>query len=86
MADNREEGGGGCLSLLVFGPFRLVWWALVIATPVLGVWIGSSLAAYMNGPRWLVILAGALLFPVLPLTWEWIAWSRKTARAKEKNK
>lgn len=89
MASGQAEGkdeGGGVLGFVLLGPLRLLWWAFVIATPILGVWIGSSLAAYLNGPRWLVILAGALLFPVLPLGWEWIAWSRKKRKAREKDR
>ena len=45
--------------------------------PALGVWVGSSLAAYLNGPVWLACLAGLLLFPLLPLAWETHArWRR----------
>jgi len=52
--------------------------ALAIATPLLGVWVSSSLAAYANGPIWLAIVAGLLLFPVLPLGWEGLStWRRK---------
>lgn len=56
----------GVLGLLL----RLVWLALVVGVPFLGVWTASSLAAYRNGPVWLVCLAGLLLFPILPAVWE----------------
>ncbi len=46
------------------------WYALIVATPLLGVWLASSLAAYLNGPLWAACLAGVLAFPGLPLTWE----------------
>ncbi len=82
----EDRGGTGLMGLLIFGPLKLIWWSLVIATPVLGVWVGSSLAAYLNGPRWLVMLAGALLFPVLPLGWEWLSWTRKKRKAREKER
>jgi transglutaminase-like putative cysteine protease len=59
---------------------RILATLFVIAVPVLGVWVGSSLAAYLNGPVWLVCLAGLLLFPGLPVGWTW--WSRRRAQAK----
>lgn len=56
------------------GVFRLVfgalWLAIVVVVPAVGVWTASSLAAYRNGPVWLVSIAGLLLFPILPLLWE----------------
>lgn len=52
---------------------------VALALPVLGVWIASSLAAYSNLRTGLVVLAGALLFPVLPLTWELYAAYRRRA-------
>ncbi len=56
--------------------------AAMIATPLLGVWVASSLAALRNGPVWLAFLAGLLLFPVLPLAWELWSASRRSRRAK----
>lgn len=49
---------------------KLLWSAVVIAIPLVGFWVASSLAAYLNGPRWAAILVGGLLFPILPLAWE----------------
>ena len=49
---------------------RLLLTALVYATPILGVWLVSSLVAYVNGPMGLSLLSGILLFPLLPITWE----------------
>lgn len=40
------------------------------ATPVVGFWVASSLAAYLGGPSWMAWTAGALLFPVIPGLWE----------------
>ncbi|MGM0557283.1 MAG: transglutaminase domain-containing protein [Myxococcota bacterium] len=54
---------------------RGLWYALVVLTPLLGIWLASSLAAYLNGPTWLAALAGVLAFPALPLFWE--AWSHR---------
>lgn len=51
----------------------LLWILIVTLLPLLGVWVGSSLAVYLGGPVWLAVTAGALLFPVLPLLWE--AWA-----------
>lgn len=51
--------------------------AVVVAVPVLGVWAGTSLAAYQNGPVWVAIVAGVVMFPVLPLVWDgWAQWRR----------
>ena len=62
---------------------KLLFWALVIALPLTGAWIGSSLAAYQNGPTWVPIAAAALAFPVLPLAWEAFAqWRSARARSK----
>jgi len=67
----------------VFGLlFGLVFVALVVLAPALGVWAGSSLAAYRNGPVWLAALAGLLLFPILPLLWERRATARRQRRGK----
>jgi len=59
-----------------------LWWAAVIAVPLTGAWIASSMAAYWNGPTWAVALAGALLFPVLPITWELLGALRRKRRGK----
>jgi len=58
------------LGKVLFAVFRVLWTSLVIIVPALGVWIASSLAAYQNGPVWLVCIAGLLLFPGLPGLWE----------------
>jgi transglutaminase-like putative cysteine protease len=50
--------------------FKGVALVLALATPLLGVWCASSLAAYLNGPIWLALLVGALLFPILPVAWD----------------
>jgi transglutaminase-like putative cysteine protease len=51
--------------------------ALMIFTPLLGVWIASSLAAYLNGRTWVPLVAGLALFPGLPLAWDGLAeWRR----------
>lgn len=48
---------------------------LAIAIPLLGAWVGSSLAAFLNGPRWVAPLVALLAFPVVPLLWD--AWARR---------
>lgn len=56
---------------------RLVLGLVILATPLLGVWLASSMAAMLNGPRWLAVLGGALLFPLGPLAWDAISsWLR----------
>ncbi len=69
---------------LVIPLLKASFWATVLAIPVLGIWIASSLAAYGNGPTWMAVLGGALLFPVLPLAWEAFA-ARRRSRKKAKS-
>lgn len=61
---------------LILLPLRIAWSLFVVLTPLLGVWVASSLAIYLNGPLWAACLVGALLFPVLPLLWDWRASSK----------
>lgn len=73
---------------LVAHGLRALWWALVILTPLLAVWLSSSLAVFLNGPVWLAVLSGSLLFPGLPLIWEGVAHRRflkKQAARKQAN-
>lgn len=65
--------------VIVF-PIKAILTLAIYGIPVLGVWLASSLAAYHNGIRWLPLVAGILLFPVVPLLWEW----RASHRAKHK--
>jgi Transglutaminase-like superfamily len=54
-------------------PFTLIKFSLycfVFCTPVLGVWLASSLVAYTNGPTWLAVFSGILLFPLIPVLWD----------------
>ena len=54
--------------------------AVAIALPVLGAWLASSLAAYANGPRWILLPVALLGFPLLPLGWEALATWRRARR------
>jgi hypothetical protein len=40
---------------------RLIWIAAMIAAPLFGVWLASSLAAYNNASQWLALGVGLLL-------------------------
>jgi len=85
MADEKEKTVGvfGVIWFLIVLVLKACAIALAIATPVLGVWVSSSLAAYLNGPIWATILVGLLFFPLLPLAWEgFAAWRR--SRKEEK--
>lgn len=46
---------------------------VLIVVPGLTVWLASSLVAFHGGPRELALVGGLLLFPVLPVLWEWRA-------------
>lgn len=58
----------------------------MVLTPLLGVWLGSSLVAFYGGPTTLALIGGALLFPVLPVFWEiraTSAWNKKLQSRKQ---
>jgi hypothetical protein len=46
------------------------------------VWVASSLAAYRNGPVWLVCVAGLLLFPIVPVAWDMLSELLRRRRAR----
>ncbi len=60
--------------------FKALAWALMIAAPLLGVWLASSLAAYGNARVSWVVASGLVLFPVLPLAWLGLSEWRRRAR------
>lgn len=49
---------------------RALFYLVVFLSPVLGVWLASSLVAYINGPRLLTVFSGILLFPLAPILWD----------------
>jgi transglutaminase-like putative cysteine protease len=49
---------------------RTSFYLAVFLTPALGVWLASSLVAYINGPALLAVFSGVLLFPLLPVLWD----------------
>ncbi|WP_017301972.1 transglutaminase domain-containing protein [Nodosilinea nodulosa] len=49
---------------------RALFYLAVFLTPVLGVWLASSLVAYINGPKLLTVFSGILLFPLVPILWD----------------
>lgn len=74
------------LGKLIRGTLYLSWVLFVILTPLLGVWLASSLVAFYGGPVALAVCGGALLFPILPVWWEVRAsraWKRKLERRKQ---
>ena len=68
---------------LLILPFKLLWYAVVLAMPLLGFWLASTLALFLNGPRWLPWLAGGLSL-LLPLLWELERQSRFGRRKAER--
>jgi transglutaminase-like putative cysteine protease len=58
------------LPQLFFGVIKLVALLLVAATPLVAVWVASSLAAHENGSLAIAFIVGVLLFPVGPSLWE----------------
>ncbi len=60
--------------------------SFMVATPLMGVWLASSLAAYANRATWLPVAAGALLFPGLPLAWDAVGELRRRKSAKKRRR
>jgi len=50
--------------------FSLACVLLLVLTPLVGAWLGSSLVTHFGGPREAALAGGLLLFPVLPIVWE----------------
>jgi transglutaminase-like putative cysteine protease len=59
---------------------RLIWAIFTVLTPFTGVWLAGALALYTGGPLWAAILSAALVFPVIPLWWEYSANKRYARR------
>ncbi len=72
----REIGVGDLLGFAL----KLLLAAIAIAIPLLGVWAGSSLAAYANGPKVVALMAGALAFPIAPLAWDAVSEVRRRGK------
>ncbi|MFY0533075.1 transglutaminase domain-containing protein [Nannocystis pusilla] len=71
---------------MLFWTFRAIWAAVVVVAPALGVWVASSLAAYRNGPVWLVCAAGLLLFPIVPVAWDMLSELLRRRRAHRRDR
>lgn len=59
---------------------------VLLVVPTLTVWLASSLIAFHGGPRELALVGGLLLFPILPVLWEWRAtraWKLGLQRRKQ---
>jgi len=74
------------LGTLLFWLLRAIWAAVVVVAPALGVWVASSLAAYRNGPVWLVCVAGLLLFPIVPVAWDMLSELLRRRRASKRDR
>ncbi|MBI4822116.1 MAG: hypothetical protein HY791_38010 [Deltaproteobacteria bacterium] len=67
-------------SSLLWAPLEILFVAVVLVVPGLGIWIASSLAAFEGAPWWMPALAGAFVFPLLPLGWELVSKLRRRDR------
>jgi transglutaminase-like putative cysteine protease len=66
------------LPQLFLGGLKIVAMLLLGATPLVAVWVASSLAAHENGSLPLAFVVGVLLFPIGPLLWEmWSAGGKR---------
>jgi transglutaminase-like putative cysteine protease len=68
-------------SWVIVKTLYLGWVALMIAVPLFGVWLASSLAAFENASQWIALVVGLLLFPIVPVGWELFAAWRRSKRA-----
>ncbi|MEM9073003.1 MAG: transglutaminase domain-containing protein [Myxococcota bacterium] len=51
--------------------------ALIVAVPLLGIWVGSSLSAYAGASVVWAIVAGLVAFPLGPLLWDALSQFRR---------
>ena len=84
MAQRGERSASSFLSVTF--AFKAFCVALMVAAPLFGVWLASSLAAFANRATWLPVAAGLLLFPGLPLAWEGIGILRARSDKKAKGR
>jgi transglutaminase-like putative cysteine protease len=60
--------------------FKALALLVMVAAPLLGVWVASSLAAYGNRRVGWIVTSGLLLFPIVPLVWVGLSEWRRRAR------
>lgn len=58
---------------------RISFYLVVVLMPMMGVWLASSLVAFINGPQLLAAFSGVLLFPLIPIFWDLRGRKRRTA-------
>src|SRR6185436_13299054 len=86
MAGART-GGGKIAGIIALHVVRALWVSLMVLTPLFGFWLASSLAAHHNATQWLALLVGLLLFPILPVGWDfWFIYRRNKKLAASKSK
>lgn len=72
-----SQGMKRALALVGRSVIRVIWASTMVVVPLFGIWLASSIAAYRNASTGLVVLAGLLLFPILPVGWDLIfVWLR----------
>src|SRR4051795_1716775 len=59
---------------------KALFWAIAIAIPLAGVWLASSLAAYLGSKMQWAALAGLLVFPIVPIFWVGFSELRRRRR------
>ncbi|HEY4181601.1 MAG TPA: transglutaminase domain-containing protein [Kofleriaceae bacterium] len=69
--------------LLVVVLLKTLWVGAMIAVPLFGFWLASSLAAYSNASVTVALLVGLALFPLAPVAWELVARWRRTRNGDE---
>jgi len=78
----KGSPAGKLVWALIAVPFKLACIGLMIALPLLGVWVASSLAVFHNKSLVWAIAAGLVMFPLLPLLWEGLAHWRRSRKKK----
>jgi transglutaminase/protease-like cytokinesis protein 3 len=72
----------GLLSWLFGFIIRILLSIVFYGTPLLGLWLASSLAAYMAGPPYLPWAVGVLMFLIFPGLWELYSWMHRNREKK----
>jgi len=72
----------GLLRRVLGALLSLVWLAVVVIAPLGAAWVASSLAAHAGWSVRAAAASGLLVFPVLPLVWEFVSTWRSARRPK----
>jgi len=82
MTQAPERTRPSLVSVILSRVTSVVLSLVAFSIPLLAVWLSTSLAVYLDGPLWLAIVVGLLMFPVAPILWE--VWSDRRRKRKQR--